>query len=51
MKMYQVCIEAPGLNETETFEAATPEEAEEIGKQIFFDTCNYGISEVETDDD
>lgn|GEM_PF-2699328 len=51
MKTYQVCIEAPGLNETETFEAATPEEAEEIARDIFFNTCNDGVTEVTEDDE
>lgn len=47
MTKYRVVIEAPGLHEEVEFEADSPEEAEEIGKQEFFEVCNYGVSAVE----
>lgn len=48
MKIYRVTIEAFGRYKTVDFEAATPEDAEEIGKDIFFEECNYGVSEIES---
>lgn len=47
MARYKVVIEAPGLQETYEFEAETPQEAEETGRDMFFDVCNYGVSPVE----
>lgn len=46
MARYRVVVEAPGFQETHYFEADTQEEAEEMGRDIFFDICNYGVSEV-----
>lgn len=50
MKRYRVVIEAPGIQETHYFEADSLEEAEETGREIFFDICNYGVSEASEDD-
>ena len=50
MKRYRVVIEAPGIQETHYFEADSLEEAEETGREIFFDICNYGVSEASGDD-
>lgn len=47
MAKYIVTVEAPGLQEVHEFEADTPEEAEEIGREIFFEVCNFGVSAVE----
>ncbi|EKA7569540.1 hypothetical protein [Enterobacter cloacae complex sp. 2024EL-00243] len=51
MPKYRVVVEAPGLQEVHEFEADNPEEAEEVGREIFFDICNFGISAVDEDDD
>ena len=46
MAKYQVTIEGFGKDKTVEFDADTPEEAEEIGRDIFFEECNYGVSEA-----
>lgn len=46
MATYRVVIEDPSLQEVHEFEADSPEEAEELGRDIFFDICNYGVSAV-----
>ncbi|CAI1205975.1 Uncharacterised protein [Serratia entomophila] len=50
MANYKVVVEAPGIQEVHYFEADTPAEAEELGRDIFFDICNYGISEADEGD-
>jgi len=51
MAMYKVFIEAPGLRcESREFEADTPEEAEETGRDMFFDVCNYGVHKIPEDE-
>lgn len=49
MKRYRVTIEGFNHCKSVDFEAATPEDAEEIGKDIFHEECNYGVSEIEAD--
>ncbi|MHA7847156.1 hypothetical protein [Serratia sp. D1N4] len=51
MTKYRVTIEAPGYVSTHYFEAATTEDAEEIGSDIFHEYCNYGVSRVADDDE
>ncbi|MDW5502446.1 hypothetical protein R6Y99_21855 [Pseudomonas lundensis] len=46
MARYKVVVEAPGFQKTHYFEADTLEEAEETGRDIFFNTCDYGVSEA-----
>lgn len=50
MAKYRVVVEAPALQEVHEFEANSLEEAEEMGRDIFFDICNYGVSEVKEAD-
>ncbi|MGR5949931.1 hypothetical protein ACT9TU_16540 [Raoultella planticola] len=50
MAKYRVVIEAPGLQEIFEYEADSAQEAEEIGRDMFFDICNYGVSAIEGDD-
>ncbi|QHJ79736.1 MAG: hypothetical protein [Caudoviricetes sp.] len=50
MAMYKVVIEAPGLQEEFEFEADTPEDAEETGRDMFFDVCNYGVHKISEDE-
>ncbi|HBV5156016.1 hypothetical protein JNA99_07455 [Klebsiella oxytoca] len=49
MATYKVVVEAPGFQETHEFDAESLKEAEEMGKDIFFDICNYGVSPVDED--
>ena len=51
MKKYRVIVESPGYTSTHVFEAATPEDAEEIGRDIFHEECNYGVSEADENDE
>lgn len=50
MATYIVVIEAPGLLEEFTFEADSQEEANEIGRDMFFDVCNYGVHQLSPDE-
>lgn len=51
MPKYRVVVESPGLQESYDFEADNLAEAEELGRDIFFDICNYGVTAVTEDDD
>ncbi len=50
MAKYRVVVESPGMQEVHEFEADDAKEAEEMGRDIFLDICNYGVSEVGDDD-
>lgn len=47
MRKYKVVIEGFGSVKEFEFEAENAKEAEEIGKDFFFEECNYGVSEVQ----
>lgn len=51
MKKYRVTIESPGYSSTHVFEADTAEQAEGIGRDIFHEECNYGVSEADENDE
>lgn len=43
-KRYNVCIEWPDGSKDVEFEAENDAEADEIGRDIFHEHCNYGVS-------
>jgi hypothetical protein len=43
---YKVTIEYPGGDDLEYVEATSMEEAEDMGKDAFFNVCNYGVHEI-----
>ncbi|OCJ44114.1 hypothetical protein [Serratia sp. 14-2641] len=49
MSKYRVVIEAPGLCETHEFDAESDRDAAMIARDIFNNTCNYGVSRVDGD--
>lgn len=51
MPMYRVVIEGFGEKKEHQFFAQNEKEAEEVGKDIFFEECNYGVSEVKNEQD
>lgn len=48
MPTYMVTIEYPGGTRSEEIEAETLTQAEDLGSDLFFSLCNYGVSEVES---
>ncbi len=49
MSKYRVVIEAPGFSETHVFDAGSDNDAALIARDIFTNTCNYGVSRVDGD--